>query len=139
MTCILSPMSSKRTRKPSPRPPFGERLYAARLRAGLTQAELGERVGMSQRGIANWEIRPNSSPTTEQLAQLSDVLDISVEELVRGDAEEIRKRPGPKGKLVRVFEEVSLLPRSQQKDMIEVIEMLTRSKKRKAEAQASRS
>jgi transcriptional regulator with XRE-family HTH domain len=46
---------------------------------------------MSQRGIANWEIRPNSSPTPEQMVLLSDVLDVSIEELVRGDAEEIRK------------------------------------------------
>ena len=120
----------KRTRQPRERTPFGSRLYAARLRAGLTQAELGERVGMSQRGIANWEIREHSFPNAEQLAKLADVLDVSVEELVRGSAEQIRSKPGPKGKLVRVFDQVSELPRNQQKDIVEILEMLVKSKRK---------
>jgi len=105
-------LMKQRKRQPRERTAFGSRLYAARLRAGLTQAELGERVGMSQRGIANWEIREHSSPNAEQLAKLADVLDVSVEDLVRGSAEKIRNKPGPKGKLVRVFDEVSELPRT---------------------------
>ena len=122
---------TQRSRKPKARTPFGERLYAARVRAGLTQAELGERLGMSQRGIANWEIRPNSSPSAEQLAALAEILDVSVEELVRGSADQIRQKPGPKGTLNKLFQEVSTLPRTQQKDIVEVVQMLVTSKKRK--------
>lgn len=129
-------LMTERKRQPRERTEFGSRLYAARLRAGLTQSELGERVGMSQRGIANWEIREHSFPNAEQLAKLSDVLDISVEELVRGSAEKIRNKPGPKGKLVRVFDSVSDLPRTQQKDIIEIVEMLVKTKRKQLSSQA---
>ncbi len=122
---------TQRNRKPKARTPFGERMYAARVRAGLTQAELGERLDMSQRGIANWEIRPNSSPSAEQLAALAEILDVSVEELVLGSAEHIRKKPGPKGKLNKVFQEVSTLPRTQQNDIVDILQVLVSSKKRK--------
>ena len=120
----------QRKRQPRERTTFGSRLYAARLRAGLTQAELGERIGMSQRGVANWEIREHSCPNAEQLAMLADILDISVEELVRGSAEKIRTKPGPKGKLVRVFDQVADLPRTQQKDIVEIVEMLVKTKRK---------
>ena len=122
---------TQRNRKPKARTPFGERMYAARVRAGLTQAELGERLGMSQRGVANWEIRPNSSPSAEQLASLAEILDVSVEELVLGSAEQIRKKPGPKGKLNKVFQEISTLPRNQQNEIVEVVQMMVTTKKRK--------
>ena len=122
---------TQRTRKPKARTPFGERLYAARTRAGFTQAELGEQLGMSQRGIANWEIRINSSPSAEQLAVLAKILDVPVEDLVLGSAEQIRKKPGPKGKLDRALQEAAELPRNQQNEIAEVVQMLVTSKKRK--------
>lgn len=122
---------TQRIRKPKTRTPFGERLYAARTRAGLTQAELGAQLGMSQRGVANWEIRPNSSPSAEQLAQLAAILDVSVEDLVVGSAEQIRKKPGPKSKLDRVLLEAADLPRNQQNEIAEVVQMMVTTKKRK--------
>ena len=125
-------LMKKRNRQIRERTPFGSRLYAARLRSGLTQAELGERIGMSQRGVANWETRHGSFPNAEQLAKLADMLDVSVEELVRGSADQIRNKPGPKGKLVQVFDKVSELPRSQQKDIVELLEMLVRSRRKQA-------
>jgi transcriptional regulator with XRE-family HTH domain len=121
----------ERNRHPKPRTPFGERLTAARIRAGLTQAELGEKIGMSQRGIANWEIRTNSSPNPEQLAKLSTVLDITVEELVCGNAENIRQKSGPRGKLLKLFHEAADLPRRQRDDVAEVLAMYVRAKRKK--------
>lgn len=120
----------KRNRHPKPRPPFGERLTSARIRAGLTQAELGEKLGMSQRGVASWERGENSSPNPEQLALLARLLDVSIEELVNGDANKIRRKPGPKGKLLKLFHDVSDLPRTQQKDVVDVLEMYVGAKKK---------
>jgi len=122
---------TERNRHPKPRTPFGERLAAARIRAGLTQAELGAKIGMSQRGIANWEIRTNSSPNPEQLAKLAQVLDVTVEELVCGDAESIRQKPGPRGKLLKLFHEVADLPRRQRDDVAEVLAMYIVAKRKK--------
>lgn len=121
---------TERNRHPKPRTPFGERLTAARIHAGLTQAELGKKIGMSQRGIANWEIRQNSSPNPEQLAKLAQVLDISVEELIRGDAEQIRRKSGPKGKLLKLLYECADLPRRQREDVAEVLELYVGAKKK---------
>jgi transcriptional regulator with XRE-family HTH domain len=44
-------------------------LREARLRAGLTQAELGRRVGRSQTQIARWE-RGDVKPSLETLREL---------------------------------------------------------------------
>lgn len=122
---------TERNRHPKPRTAFGERLSAARIRAGLTQAELGGKIAMSQRGIANWEIRTNSSPNPEQLAKLAQVLAVTVEELVCGNAENIRQKPGPHGKLLKLFHEVSDLPRRQREDVVEVIAMYVGAKRKK--------
>ena len=127
--------SIKRTRRA--KPPFGERLAAARIRVGLTQTEVGNRFGLTQRAIAAWEGHQNSSPNPEQVVQLADLYEVTVQELLCGDPEQIRKKPGPKGKLHRLFNEIAELPRRQQKDLIEVLEIMVRSKrKRAAEAEA---
>ncbi len=47
----------------------GDLLREARLRAGLTQAELGRRAGKPQSVIARWE-RGNVQPSLETLRQL---------------------------------------------------------------------
>jgi transcriptional regulator with XRE-family HTH domain len=44
----------------------GDLIKEARLRAGLTQAELGERLGKAQSVIARWE-RDDVSPSLETL------------------------------------------------------------------------
>ena len=124
-----------RKRRIRPKPPFGERLAAARIRVGITQAELGQRMGLSQRGIAAWEGHESASPNPEQIVRLSHLLEVSVDELLCGDADQIRKKPGPKGKLHRIFNEVSELPRTHQKDIVELLEMLVKGK-RKQLAQA---
>jgi len=92
---------------------------------------------MSQRGIANWEIRPNSSPNAEQLPELAQLLHISVEELVCGDAEKIKHKPGPKGRLLKLFHEASKLPKDKQKNIAYVLEMYVESKKGKSTKKAT--
>lgn len=46
----------------------GDLIREARLRAGLTQAELGERIGKPQSVIARWE-RGDVTPSLEALRQ----------------------------------------------------------------------
>jgi len=47
----------------------GDLIKEARLRAGLTQAELGERLGKAQSVIARWE-RDDVSPSLETLRDI---------------------------------------------------------------------
>ncbi|MBQ3099351.1 MAG: helix-turn-helix domain-containing protein [Clostridia bacterium] len=60
---------------------FGNFLYELRMRAGLTQYQLGALVGVSDKAVSKWE-NGLSKPQTELLYKLSEVLGISVDELL---------------------------------------------------------
>jgi transcriptional regulator with XRE-family HTH domain len=60
---------------------IGERIRKARLERGLTQAELGEKIGVSQRMVTYYEVR-GVSPAPELLVKLARVLGLSVDGLV---------------------------------------------------------
>jgi len=102
------------------RPPFGERLYRLRERAGLTQAQVAEHLGISARAYAFWE-RESVSVKPEQIKKLAQILGVGIEELLSGPARKSH-RGGPTGKVRRLFEEVSALPRSRQQRIVAVVE-----------------
>lgn len=60
---------------------FGQRLRDLRKQAGYTQAELAEKVGMSQYTISNYE-QEARQPPLELLVQLADVLGTSTDYLL---------------------------------------------------------
>ncbi len=62
---------------------FGERLAAERVRLGLTQLELGERVGKSPQAISNWE-NHRTCPRVPEFAKL-DSLGFDVRWLLTGN------------------------------------------------------
>ncbi|MCO5062666.1 MAG: helix-turn-helix domain-containing protein [Kiritimatiellae bacterium] len=111
------------TGRPSsrPRPPFGQRVYALREAAGLTQAEVAERLGISARAYAFWEREPVALKP-DQLAQLARILGArSVDELL-GEKNGKKRGTGPAGRMRRLFEAASRLPRTQQDKVAAVIE-----------------
>ena len=111
--------------------PFGQRLADARKKAGLTQAELGKRLGLSQRAIAHWELGDTTAPLRpQQIEILADAFDLSIEELIRGVApSEERAKPGPRGKLRKVFEEAADLAKDDQQQIVTVVTALIRQAK----------
>ena len=60
---------------------MGEKLRAARQAAGLTQVELAEKVGCTQKDICRWEtcVREPMASTLKKLAQ---ALGCSMDDLV---------------------------------------------------------
>ncbi len=110
-----------------PRSDFGQRLTDARLKAGLSQAELGERLGMTQRAIAHWE-RRRVSLYPEQIETLCSALKISAEELL-GFNGTSRDKPGPKSKIRKQAEQVEKLPRKRQQFVVEVLDKLLTAEK----------
>lgn len=62
---------------------IGERIKAARERAGLTQVQLGEKVGVSGVAIMRYE-KGTREPRYDQLKRISDALGISIYELFDG-------------------------------------------------------
>lgn len=116
------PAKTKRT-------PLGERIAAARHEAGLTQQQLADKVGVSQRVVTYWE-READGLRTDQLAKLAEALGVSAE-IVLG--REQKKRGGPVGKAKAIFERVSALPRDRQQKILGAVEdMLVAHESRKA-------
>lgn len=62
---------------------FGERLKKARKNKGLTQAQLGKLLNVSDATINRYE-REQRKPDPEMLRRLAEVLDVSVDYLVNG-------------------------------------------------------
>ena len=103
------------------RPPFGERLHVLREAVGLSQQQVAERLGMKHSAYAWWERHPVAL-RADQLQKLAEVFGVTVEELVGSDMK--KRGTGPVGKMRRIFEEASKLPRSQQRQISTVVEAL---------------
>ena len=110
------------TGRPSkyPRTPFGERVHAAREAMGLSQAQVAEKMGVTQTAYAVWERHPVAL-RPDQIEKLAAVLNVTVEYLF-GREETSQRGKGPVGKARRLFESVSKLPRHQQKQVLTVLE-----------------
>lgn len=65
---------------------FAERLKALRKQVKLTQAQIAEKLDISQQAYASWE-RGVKKPTQENLVKIAQVLNVSVDYLV-GNSEE---------------------------------------------------
>ena len=60
---------------------FGNRLYQLRQKAGLSQAQLGEKVGVSNKAVSKWE-NGKTKPGLDVVNRLADTLGVSVDELL---------------------------------------------------------
>lgn len=56
-------------------------ITAARMAAGLTQGQLAEKIGCTQKDVSRWE-RGVYSPRIDVLVKMADVLGCSLEDLV---------------------------------------------------------
>ena len=61
----------------------GEQIYLLRKIKGLTQNELGERLSISAQAVSKWE-RGETLPDTAILSDLADILEKSVDNILRG-------------------------------------------------------
>lgn len=66
----------------------GQLISTARKNAGMTQAELAQKLGISYVGISQWE-RDIRNPKKETLQRIADALDISLSELTGKQEETI--------------------------------------------------
>lgn len=104
-----------------PRPPAGQRLLQLRKAAGLSQVQLAQLVGETQRNIAYWEASDHP-PRSDILPALSRVLGVRLEDLLNPEAPLARK-PGPVSKLHRLLDELAELPKRQQDRVLEMLEL----------------
>lgn len=65
---------------------LGALIAEARRKKGMTQLELAEKMGVTDKAVSKWE-RDLSCPDVNSLPQLAEVLGISIEELLQGKNE----------------------------------------------------
>ncbi|OQW96206.1 MAG: hypothetical protein BWK77_05895 [Verrucomicrobia bacterium A1] len=99
---------------------FGERLVAAREAAGVSQRELADKLGITQRALCWWERQPVALKP-EQMAALTVALGVSADYILGRDGDK-KRGTGPTGKAKKVFEAVSRLPRHHREKIVAVVE-----------------
>ena len=67
---------------------LGENILKFRKKSGLSQEQLGEKVNVTRQTISNWELG-ETQPNPEQLKLLSKTLNVSVDELIDNDLENV--------------------------------------------------
>lgn len=65
---------------------FGERLLAYRNAVNLSQEKLAEKVGVTRQTVSKWETN-QSVPDFDKILPLCEVLEITTEELIKGEKE----------------------------------------------------
>ena len=99
---------------------LGTRIAERRKAQDLTQAQLGELVGVTQQQIASFEIGRRRIPVSN-LPLLAKALDVSIEALIGGSTKTASKR-GPAPKLQQQLEQLSRLPKTQQRLVSQLID-----------------
>jgi transcriptional regulator with XRE-family HTH domain len=108
-----------------PRSPFATRIHALREQAKLSQVEVSEKLGITQQSYAMWE-RRDVALSVAQLEQLATIFQVPVTAFFAPELTEPLKPRRPVGRARKAFETVSELPRSQQSNVLDLVETMVR-------------
>ena len=64
---------------------FGNNLYTLRKNKGMTQQEIADKLGVTNKAVSKWETG-EAFPETAQLVPLADMFGVTVDDLLRGRA-----------------------------------------------------
>ena len=67
---------------------LGQNILELRKKSGLSQEQLGEKVNVTRQTISNWELE-ETAPNPEQLKLLSKALNVSVDDLIDNDLQNV--------------------------------------------------
>ncbi len=117
------------------RPSFGQRLAQIRKAKGLTQSELGQMIGVSQRIMHHYENK-TEYPPAQKIIELAQALGMSIDELigvagnsVEGDFQDIKPT------LAKKLRQASNLPTHDIKALTTFIDALVLKQQVKADQQ----
>lgn len=85
---------------------FNNKLYELRKQKGFSQEELANRLNVSRQTVSKWEVG-DSTPDMEKLIAISDLFDISLDELILNKTpEKIVSSPNNPGGVNEIMQKV---------------------------------
>lgn len=85
---------------------FNEKLIELRKAKGLSQDELGQRIGVSRQTISKWELA-QSYPDFQRLVLLSDYFGLSLDALVKDiDVRDVRQKNQSEQQIGAIYDDV---------------------------------
>lgn len=91
---------------------FNEKLIELRKSKGLSQDELGEKLGVSRQTISKWELA-QTYPDFQRLVLLSDYFGMSLDALVKDiDVQEVREKNLNDKQLSAIYDDVQQAKRT---------------------------
>jgi transcriptional regulator with XRE-family HTH domain len=102
---------------------MGERIRALRLEKGLTQVELGKRMGMTQSNVSEIE-RGIRGLTVRQLLQLSAILSTSTDTILLGSSSPENGTSSLSLRVLRRARRIQELPLRKQRALLETVDAL---------------
>ncbi len=82
---------------------FGEFIYQRRKKIGLTQEELGRKLGVTNKAVSKWEVG-ETLPEVTMLEPLANILQVSVDDLLKQkDSKEEEKKTIKLNKLLLIM------------------------------------
>ena len=86
---------------------IGETIASLRKQKGMTQNELAEKMNVTDKAVSKWE-RDLSCPDINTISKLADILDVSVEELLKAKKKENSNTTQMKDLINLIFKAVAL-------------------------------
>ena len=99
---------------------FGKRVAVARLRRGLTQRQLADRIGVSLRMMEYYERRAENVKS-DVVVKRSKALRVSADELLGVTPQ--KAKPGRRSKIEAKLEQLGELPKTKQQAILQVLDM----------------
>jgi transcriptional regulator with XRE-family HTH domain len=99
---------------------LGARVAQARKEQNLTQQQLAEQLGIAQQTLAHYEVGRLRVPAS-MLPTLAELLNVPVEVLL-GQSVRRAARRGPPSKLQQQVERLALLPKAQQRLVMQMLD-----------------
>lgn len=113
---------------------LGLRIGERRRLQAFTQTQLAQQLGVSYQTVNSFEHGRRRVPVS-LLPALARALDTSIEELVGDDSNKLpRKKRGPSSRLHQQIEEIRQLPRTKQKFVIQMLDVVLAQAKKKSAA-----
>lgn len=91
---------------------FNEKLIELRKSKGLSQDELGQRLGVSRQTISKWELA-QSYPDFQRLVLISDYFGLSLDALVKDvDVQDVREKTRSEQQIGAIYDDLQAMKRT---------------------------